>query len=103
MNSPTKGTVMTITLQRMERLRRARSLNDILSIGKEVGKDITRANNISMVLSGGREAVTAASIKFNHSKISELPKKLKVGPAKKKTGADAKMGQKLASFKAPPM
>lgn len=97
---------MTITLHRMERLRRARSLNDVLSIGKEIEKDITKASNMSKVLGVVQHtSLSAISLKFNRDKILELPKKptkVSVGPKKSKSPTSG-MGHQLAEFKAPPV
>lgn len=89
---------MNLNSARMEKLRRARSLNDVLGIGKEVGKDIARAQNLCQIMGIDAQVVTAAtSIKFNHSK---LPQNVAIGP-KKKAQPVASMGAQLTSFKAP--
>ena len=89
---------MTINSARMERLRRARSLNDVVAIGTEVGKDITRVRNISKVL--GIESI-AATIKFSHDKVAGT-KPGKINVTKKQT-APSDMGAELSSFKSPPL
>ncbi len=98
---------MNTNSTRMERLRRARSLNDVIVIGKEVGKDITRASNISKVLSSvdqSEQTATAAGIKFNTTKMAgteaKKPGRTKIGPA---ASIPSKMGAELVSFKAPPV
>lgn len=90
---------------RMERLRRARSLNDVLAISKEVSKDITRASNINKVLMPST-SLSATSIKFNRDSMEVAkpgavrPKKISVSP---KAQAPSTMGQTLTAFKAPPL
>ncbi len=84
---------------RIERLRRARSLNDVLSIGKEVGKDIVRAQNVFKLL--GMES-TSAGIKFNAAKMDKSEPGQKVSK-KLPTAAPVDMGKTLSTFKAPPI
>jgi hypothetical protein len=90
-------------LDTMERIRKARSLNDVVSIVRDIAKNVVAqqksVTKMGVSLSAGKK-IKDETLDIDHT--GKKPVRVRVGSKKKKGSAPLSSGAKLEGFKAPP-